>query len=73
MQGEFIIELWDALRLLIPPKERQAAADHLISIADEYGVGDGIDSAPDLDRCLAAAVQNHYGEDLDDGILDEEY
>jgi hypothetical protein len=63
--------VWDVLREYIPTKERQAAADHLVSdLADSLSelelreMGDG-------DVYLRTAVDDHLGED-DDVFVDDE-
>ena len=66
MSSEFVIELWDSIRPLVGRNDRTEAADHLIRLADEFGLSDGIDDIPDLDRTLAKAVKNHFGDDEDD-------
>lgn len=60
MSSEFIIELWDSLRPLVGRNDRPQAADHIIRLADEYGLSDGIEAIPDLDRQLRKAVDNYF-------------
>lgn len=66
MSMEAVIDVWAAVKPLIPSKDRQEAADALISIMDEYGLCDGIEDSAELDRTLRAAVVNHLGETEDE-------
>lgn len=62
MSSEFIIELWDSVKPLVGRNDRAEAADHIIRLADEFGLSDGIETIPDLDRQLRKAVDNYFGE-----------
>jgi hypothetical protein len=68
--NELIIDLWSRLKAHIPAKERLEVADLIVSVFDEYGLADGLETEIGLDKELKAAVHSYYGysaeEDEDD-------
>ena len=69
---EFVIDLWARLKPLIAKKDRLDAADAIISVCDEYGLADGLETATDIDKELKAAVKTYYGDDLNDPDEEED-
>lgn len=72
MSMEATIDVWAAIKHLVPKNNRQEAAEALVSTMDEYGLCDGIENSMDLDRSLRAAVVNHFGE-IDDDLEEEDW
>ena len=69
MSGELIVELWQELKPHINPKEREIAADRLVSILDDFGHSDGIEFEIGLDPELQAAVIERF--ELEQGDDDD--
>lgn len=70
---EFVIELWARIKPLVAKKDRLAAADAIISVCDEFGLADGLESATDLEKELSAAAKTYYGNDDDVEDEDDDY
>lgn len=74
MEVEIIEELWLRIKPLIAKKERLDVADAMIAVFDDYGVADGIENVPTLDKELLVAVKSRFGldeeEDEDDEYFD---
>lgn len=56
---ELLLSIWTAMKPLIASKDRLAAADALVRIFDEYGLGDLSDETG-LGKELDAAIASYY-------------
>lgn len=64
---DLIVDLWARLKSHVPVKERLDVADLIVRIFDEYGMADGIENEPELDKELKAAVWSYFDiESADD-------
>ena len=64
MDENNIPEIWNTLKEYIPIKDRQTAADHLVSILVDLGVSDeGIAKLGEEDKHMAQAVKDALPEE----------
>lgn len=66
MRDEFIIDLWNRIKPLVPAKDRLDAADAIIAVCDEYGFMDELEHHHDLDSELTAAIRTQAGNEFYD-------
>ena len=66
-------EIWNVLKEYIPVKEKQEAADHLISLLVDMDFPDSeFQSLVRSDRYLEEAAQEYLEDEDDDGDNDED-
>ena len=64
---ETIYDIWDAMKPLIPAKDKLEAAERIIKICDEAGIDkQDVEELTDNDKILETAFNRYY-------IDDEEY
>ena len=69
---ESVREIWGVLKEYIPAKEKQEAADHLISLLVDMDFPDSdFQSLVRSDRHLEEAAQEYLDEDDDDEEIEE--
>jgi hypothetical protein len=67
IEVDVLIEMWTTCKEYISPKDRQAAADHVINVVADHDVTDSDMAAlASTDSYLRHAVCEYLGEDLDD-------
>jgi len=66
-------EVWLTCKEYINPKDRQAAADHVISVVADHNITErDLKSFAGTDSYLKRAVQEYLGEDDAEPAYDEE-
>ena len=71
MSGELLATMWQTIREYIPSKDRQTAADHLITELIEQGIDDEDLAEMAIDRTMRNAIMEHIDLDGDDDEEDE--
>lgn len=71
---EFLGETWLAVKEYIPSKERQAAADHLVSLIADQNISDrDLKTLSRTDSYFRRAIEEYLDEDeSDSGQYDDE-
>ncbi len=71
---EAVREIWNVLKEYIPVKEKQEAADHLISLLVDMDFPDSeFQSLVRSDRYLEEAAQEYLDEDIDEDDDEEQW
>ena len=66
-------EVWLTCKEYINPKDRQAAADHVISVVADHNILErDIKAFGGTDAYLKRAVKEYLGDEEDEAIADEE-
>ena len=66
-------ETWLTCKEYIAPKDRQAAADHVISVVADQSITErDLKSLGGFDSYLGRAVKEYLGEDDEEPIYDED-
>lgn len=69
---ESVREMWNVLKEYIPAKEKQEAADHLISVIVDMDFPDSeFQSLVRSDRYLENAAADYLTDDYDDDMYDD--
>lgn len=72
VESETIFDIWDAMKPLIPAKDRLEAAERIIKICDEIGMSEtDLEDLIENDKILEAAYDRYF-EAEDDYDEDEE-
>ena len=72
VEAETIFDIWDAMKPLIPAKDRLEAAERIIKICDEIGMSEtDLEDLIENDKILEAAYDRYF-EAEDDYDEDEE-
>lgn len=67
MDSELLCDFWETVKEYIPAKDKQTAADHIITNLVDSGISDEIlNEMKLLDKNMAAAVAEHIEEDDDE-------
>lgn len=66
MSGELLAVFWQTVREYIPAKDRQIAADHIVTELVELGVDDRDLHELAIDRAMKTAISEHIELDQDD-------
>ena len=67
---ETIYDIWDAMKPLIPAKDKLEAAERIIKICDEAGIDkQDVEELTDNDKILETAFNRYY---IDDEEYDED-
>lgn len=68
---ELFADFWNTVKEYVPAKERQTAADHIVSVLVDSGVSDStLYALRDCDKNMKAAVQDQL-EDIDTDDWDD--
>ncbi len=64
MEEEYLGEIWSTLKEYIPTKDRQTAADHLVSILIDLGVSEeGLQKIAEEDKVIGQSVKDALPEE----------
>ena len=66
MSGELLAVFWQTVREYIPAKDRQIAADHIVTELVDLGVDDRELHELAIDRVMKNAISEHIELDQDD-------
>ena len=70
---EALGEVWLTCKEYIAPKDRQAAADHVLSIVADHNIVErDLKAFAGTDSYLKRALQEYLGEDEEDEAIDTE-
>ena len=71
MSGELLAVFWQTVREYIPAKDRQIAADHIVTELVDLGIDDRELHELAIDRVMKNAISEHVELDQDDDYEDE--
>lgn len=66
MSGELLAVFWQTVREYIPVKDRQIAADHIVTELVDLGIDDRELHELAIDRVMKNAISEHIELDQDD-------
>lgn len=66
MSGELLAVFWQTVREYIPAKDRQIAADHIVTELVDLGIDDRDLHELAIDRVMKTAISEHIELDQDD-------
>lgn len=70
---DFLSETWLALKEYIPSRERQAAADHMLSLLADYNLSDKeIKTFSKTDGYIKRAVDDYFDDENDEDYEEDE-
>ena len=70
---DVVSEVWLTCKEYINPKDRQAAADHVISVVADHNILErDLKSVGGTDSYLKRAVEEYLGEEVDEPDYDDE-
>jgi hypothetical protein len=73
LEIDILSEMWLTCKEYVAPKDRQAAADHIISVVADHNIVErDLKAFGGTDSYLKRALTEYLGEDEDQAIADEE-
>lgn len=63
MYDEFVVDLWSRVKPFVSSKDRLEVAEAVVSVFDEYGFADGLDTTTDCDSVLQKAIDAYFGDE----------
>lgn len=74
IETDFIFDLWEAMKPLIPAKEKMEAAERIIKMCDEYGISKtDLEDMIENDKILETAFDRYFVDDYDDDADDDDW
>lgn len=71
IETDFIFDMWEAMKPLIPAKDKMEAAERIIKMCDEYGISkEDIEEMIENDKILETAFDRYF---VDDDEEDEDW
>ena len=71
IETDFIFDMWEAMKPLIPAKDKMEAAERIIKMCDEYGISkEDIQEMIENDKILETAYDRYF---VDDDEEDEDW
>lgn len=72
---EILLEVYSVMKEYVPAKDRQAAADHMVSTVCDFDVTDNdIKALAGADSYMKRAIEEYVGEEVEsDDEEDEDY
>ena len=71
IETDFIFDMWEAMKPLIPAKDKMEAAERIIKMCDEYGISkEDIQEMIENDKILETAFDRYF---VDDDEEDEDW
>ena len=72
IETDFIFDLWDAMKPLIPAKDKMEAAERIIKMCDEFGISKSdLEDMIENDKILETAFDRYFVDDFDEDEDDE--
>ena len=67
IETDFIFDIWEAMKPLIPAKDKMEAAERIIKMCDEYGISKtDITEMIENDKILETAFDRYFADDDDE-------
>ena len=67
IETDFIFDIWDAMKPLIPAKDKLSAAERIIKMCDDYGVSkNDLEEISESDKILETAFDRYFVDDYED-------
>lgn len=64
IETDFIFEVWEAMKPLIPAKDKMEAAERIIKQCDEYGISKtDLEEMTENDKILETAFDRYFVDD----------
>ena len=74
IETDFIFDLWEAMKPLVPAKEKMEAAERIIKMCDEYGISKtDLEDMIENDKILETAFDRYFVDDYDDDADDDDW
>lgn len=73
LEAEILGEMWLTCKEYINPKDKQAAADHVISVVADHSITEAdLKKFGSTDSYLKRALEEYLGEDIEEADYDDE-
>ena len=73
LETDLLSEMWLTTKEYIAPKDRQAAADHVLSVVADHNILErDLRAFSGTDAYLKRALEEYLGEDVDEPDYDDE-
>ena len=67
IETDFIFELWETIKQLVPAKDKLEAAERIIKACDDYGISKiDLEEMTANDKILKAAFDKYFADDIED-------
>jgi hypothetical protein len=67
IETDFIFELWETIKQLVPAKDKLEAAERIIKACDDYGISKiDLEEMIENDKILQAAFDRYFADDFED-------
>ena len=74
IETDFIFELWEAMKPLIPAKDKLEAAERIIKMCDDYGISKtDLEDMIENDKILETAFDRYFVDDYDEDEDDDSW
>ena len=74
IETDFIFDLWEAMKPLVPAKDKMEAAERIIKMCDEYGISKtDLEDMIENDKILETAFDRYFVDDYDDDADDDDW
>ena len=67
IETDFIFELWETIKQLVPAKDKLEAAERIIKACDDYGISKiDLEEMTENDKILQASFDRYFADDIED-------
>ena len=67
IETDFIFDIWEATKSLVPAKDKMEAAERIIKLCDDYGISKtDIEEMAENDKILETAFDRYFVDDYED-------
>jgi hypothetical protein len=74
IETDFIFELWEAMKPLVPSKDKLEAAERIIKMCDDYGISKtDLEDMIENDKILETAFDRYFVDDYDEDEDDDSW
>lgn len=74
IETDFIFELWEAMKPLVPAKDKLEAAERIIKMCDDYGISKtDLEDMIENDKILETAFDRYFVDDYDEDEDDDDW
>ena len=74
IETDFIFDLWEAMKSLVPAKDKMEAAERIIKQCDDYGISKtDLEDMIENDKILETAFDRYFVDDEDEWEDDDSW
>lgn len=74
IETDFIFDLWEAMKPLVPAKDKMEAAERIIKMCDDYGISKtDLQDMIENDKILETAFDRYFVDDYDEDEDDDSW